>query len=190
MKDRLDQYTMAQFIDIACGDYSHIDTDADTARRVAESLIARYNEVSDPVATRTRVVEKEKESKILAKMKLYRIILNLINVFDAYDDVRVILSEAKLTNISSVADNERMKAKIEQLLRSETSKYERMLKENQEDAGQENVSASEIRDSFDKQTARLMSHYKFAISHETISASIYASLVEMACRQQRQQVSK
>ena len=81
MKERLDQYTMSQFIDIACGDYSSIGAEPEEARRVAESLIGKYNELAEPLAAKTRLVEAEKFSKNEMKIKLYSILLNLIIVY-------------------------------------------------------------------------------------------------------------
>ena len=189
MKERLDQYTMSQFIDIACGDYSPIDADSETSKHVAGSLIEKYNELAEPIAAKTRLLEAEKVCKNEIRVKLYSILLNLIYVYQAYDDVRDILITAKSDNVAAIADDLRLVAKIEQLLRTEKSLRERMLKERQEGV-RKDVSEDEIRASFDRQTARLMSHFKFAISHRNISASVYASLVDMACRQQRQQASK
>ena len=188
MKDRLDQYSMAQFIDIACGDYTHIDADAETARQIAGNLIDKYNNAADTVSTMSRLLEGEKAGKNDSKIKFYRILLNIINVYDAYDDVRDILKTAGLGNIANRGD-ESLKAKIEQMLRTEECLYERMMQERKGDL-KGNVSEDELRASFDHQTARLMAHFKFTINHETISASVYASLVNMACKQQRQQASK
>ena len=50
MKKRLDQFTMAQFIDIACGDYSSIGADPETSKQVANSLLEQYNNMADPVS--------------------------------------------------------------------------------------------------------------------------------------------
>lgn len=186
MKNRLDQYTMAQFIDIVCGDFSHIDAELKDARGIAESLIQQYNETSDPVASKVRLVENEKFGKSEAKVAFYNILLNIINVYGAYNDVRELLNSAHFTNISR-RDDAGMKAKIEQLLRSEESNLLRLKKEREEDASLRHE--EDTRASFDKQTAALMVHFKMPISHETISASVYANLVNNFCRQQRQQAA-
>ena len=52
MKKRLNQYTMAQFIDIACGDYTHIGADTETSKQVAASLMEQYNNLADPATAR------------------------------------------------------------------------------------------------------------------------------------------
>lgn len=185
MKNRLDQYTMAQFIDIACGDYSCIDAEPETAKEVAESLIGRYNDASDPVSAKSRLLEQEKRARCKCKVVLYRILLNLINVYKAYDDVRDIFNMLG-DNETAQQDDDVLKARLEQMLRSEEFLQKRLEQEREAEAPEE-VSEDEIRTSFDRQTARLMAHFKFAINHERITASVYASLVDMACRQQRQQ---
>ena len=176
---------MAQFIDIACGDYAPIDAGAEHKRQIAESLIEQYNNIADPVAAKSLILEKEKVARNDARIKLYRIMLNLINVYSAYDEVRDILLLTRQDNIAARED-ERLKAKIEQMLRTEESLHERMANE-MKNASPSQVSENEFRASFDRQTARLIAHFKFAVNHESISASVYANLVNMACRQQRQQ---
>ena len=184
MKKRLDQYTMAQFIDIACGDYSAMDADGEQAKEIAASLVDQYNTISDPASSKSRLLDEESKSRTSARIKLYRILLNLINVYGAYDDVRGILTMSGMSNIAKRED-ESLKAKIEQMLRTDESRYERMKEEGKEESFQ-NLSGDDLRASFDQQTARLMTHFKFAINHEAISASVYANLVNTACRQQRQ----
>ena len=188
MKKRLDQYTMLQFIDIACGDYSHIDADSETARAVAASLIEQYNNASDPASAKSRLIENVKLAKSRAKIVLYRILLNLINIYDAYDDVRGVLNLSGDSIIAS-RDDAGLKLKIEKMLRSEESRYERMEMEIHENMTGE-MSEEEFRASFDRQTAVMMTHFKLTISHESISASVYANLVHMANRQQLQQAAK
>ena len=188
MKQRLDQFTMAQFIDIACGDYSAIDSDGEKAKNIASNLMEQYNIAADPASAKARLLEVERISKNDAKIKLYRILLNLINVFGDYDDVRDILKLAGQGNIAR-RDDASLKAKIEQMQRTEEALRERMEDERKKTPLQD-ASEDDIRASFDQQTARLMAHFKFAINHDSISASVYANLVNMACREPRQQKGK
>ena len=65
----------------------------------------------------------------------------------------------------------------------------RLLAEKKESmAG--NTTIDDFRSEFDSQTAALIAHFKFSISHEHISASVYANLVNIACKQQRRQAEK
>ncbi|MBR1467342.1 MAG: hypothetical protein IJ606_01785 [Bacteroidaceae bacterium] len=182
MKQRLDQYTIAQFIDIISGDLSSIDADGEAAAKIASSLVEQYNVAADPVSAKAQLSSHEKDSKNDAKIKLYRILLNLINVFGAYDEVRDILCLAKQGNVAKREDKS-LKSKIEQMLRTEEALQERS--ENEKRGNDTQDVAESVRASFDSQTARLMAHFKFSISHETMSASIYANLVKMACKEQR-----
>ena len=188
MKKRLDQFTMAQFIDIACGDYTAIGADSETAKQTAASLMEQYNYMADPATARARLLDDERYAKNGARIKLYRILLNLINIYEAYDDVRAILILAREDRIAK-RENVSLKTKIEQMLRTEEALRERMEQERKQNFP-DNFSEDEFRASFDMQTARLMAHFKFAINLETVSASVYATLVNMACRQQRQQAAK
>ena len=100
-------------------------------------------------------------------------------------DILLIIKEDKIVR----RGKDSLKAKIEQMLRSEESQYERMENERKQ-SSPETFSEDEFRASFDMQTARLMAHFKFSINIETVSASVYANLVNMACKQQRQQAAK
>lgn len=187
MKKELSRYTMAQFIDIACGDYSCIIAGTEKKERVAESLIAQYNDMSDPVSAKARLIDREKIARNECKIALLRIILNLINVYGAYQEVRDVLGVCGYSHLLN-RDDEKLKAKLEQMLRSEEFLKKRMQEERQEE--NKDVSEEDIRNSFDEQTASLMAHFKFSINHEKISASVYANLVNMACRQQRKQAER
>ena len=188
MKLRLDQFSMAQFIDIACGDYTAINAKDDVARNIASDLMEQYNIVADPVSAKARLLDNERICKNSAKIKLYRILLNLINVFGAYDETRDILNITGQSNVSK-RDDASLKAKIEQMLRTEEALRERTESERKENILQQ-ASEDDVRASFDKQTARLMAYFKFSINLENVSASVYANLVNMACKQQRQQAAK
>ena len=185
MKQRLDQYTIAQFIDIVSGDLSPIDASGETAVKIASSLVEQYNVAADPVSAKAQLSNHATDSKNDGKIKLYRILLNLINVFGAYDDVRNILILAKQDNVAK-RDDKGLKSKIEQMLRTEEALQERSKNEKNEESAQED----DVRAIFDRQTAKLMAHFKFSINHESISASIYANLVCMACKEQHQQAGK
>ena len=178
---------MSQFIDIACGNLSHIGADKETAKKVAAGLIEQYNNLSDPTTAKARLIDGERFARSGAKVKLYRILLNLI-VIEAYNEVRDILTLAGQDRAAQL-DNDGMKPRIEQMLRTEESKLVRMEEERKANATAE-LSEDDFRASFDKQTARLMAHFKFSINHDRITASVYANLVNMACKQQRQQASK
>lgn len=179
---------MAQFIDIVCGDYGSIGASGETAVKIAESLVDQYNRIADPVAVKSRLIADEKLGKSNGKLVLYKILLNLINVLEAYDDVREILKIAGYDHIAG-RDNNGMKSKLEQMLRSEDLNAERLLAEKKESMAS-NTTIDDFRSEFDSQTAALIAHFKFSISHEHISASVYANLVNIACKQQRRQAEK
>ena len=187
MKKRLDQFTMSEFIDIACGNYSLIRADEETAKKVAASLMEQYNNLADPTTAKARLIDEERFAKCGARIKLYRILLNLL-VIEAFDEVRDILTLAGQDRVAKL-DNDGMKPRIEQMLRTEESKLVRMEEERKANSPAD-MPEEEFRASFDRQTARLMAHFKLTINHDRITASVYANLVNMACKQQRQQASK
>lgn len=187
MKERLDQFTMAQFIDIVCGDRSSIGAEDDkVAERVALSLVTEYNNIADPIAAKARVVEGEHKARLSAKIAVAKICMNLINVYGAYDEVRGLLEQSGFA-VSHYSD-ERLKKKVEQIIRSVQTDIDRTKTENQEEFS-ENI-IQDFRASYDMQTARLMAHFKMSIDYNTITASIYANLVNMACSQQRRSALK
>ncbi|MBO4551389.1 MAG: hypothetical protein J5733_11725 [Bacteroidaceae bacterium] len=188
MKKRLNQYTMAQFIDIACGDYSSIDAEPAEAKVIAESLIGQYNDTSDPTAARARLYEQKKTLRSKCKIALYSTLLNLVNIYKAYAEVRDIL---KTTDDADVAelDDEKIGERLELMIKQEVFQKERNEYERSKVKQDSEPTEEEIRCSFDRQTARLMAHFKFSINHDKISASVYANLVNMAIQQQRAQAA-
>lgn len=184
MKTRLDQFTMAQYIDIVCGDRSHIDcNDCREADKVALSLIAEYNNIADPASSKARIIEGERLARTSARIYMARICRNIINVFGDYDAVKVILRDFGY-NVGAY-DNDRLLMKVDQIIRSEEYERERIMNERKAIGNERNWNALELRASFDRQTAVMMSHFKMSIEYERISASIYANLVAMAGSQQR-----
>lgn len=188
MKKRLNQFTMSQFIDIACGDYSSIGAKQEEARAIAENIIAQYNDMSDPVSAKARLYEQEKLSRNRCKTVLYATLLNLVNIYKAYDEVREILKTIGSTDVAELEDD-KLSARLEQMLKQENFQRDRLEFERSKTEPEKEPTEDEIRSSFDRQTARLMAHFKFAITLERISASVYAHLVNMAIRQQRAQAS-
>lgn len=187
MKERLDQFTIGQFIDIVCGDRSSIGAEDDkVAESVTLSLISEYNNIADPVSAKARVISGEHRARLKARLTTAKICSNLISVYGAYDDVRHILVECGYP-VSSYSD-EKLKNKVEQIIRSVQSEIDRLNAEKEEEVA-DNV-MQDFRASYDAQTARLMAHFKMPIDHNTISASVYANLVNMACCQQRKQAIK
>ncbi len=188
---------MSQFLDIACGDYTAICADSETSKQVAVSLMEQYSNAADPTMARARLLDDERFARSGARIKLYRILLNIINLYEtcmeedvqeAYDDVRDILILAGQDR-EAERDNAGLKSKIEQMLRSEESQHERMESERKANTPAD-MSEDDFRASLDTQTARLMAHFKFSINHDRVTASVYANLVNMACKQQRQQAAK
>ena len=188
MKKRLNQFTMAQFIDIACGDYSSIGAKPEEARAIAENIIAQYNDMSDPASAKARLYEQEKFSRNRCKIVLFSTLLNLVNIYKAYDEVRDILKSIGSSDVAELED-EKLAARLEQILKQEKFQHDRMEYERSKSDADKEPTEDEIRSSFDRQTARLMAHFKFAITLERISASVYANLVNMAIRQQRAQTA-
>lgn len=190
MKTRLDQFTMSQFIDIACGNYQCIEApDELSGKAVAMSLISQYREIATPAQAKALIVENESVGKRNMRLVLLRVCLNLMNAFSAYDEVRDILKQAGIGYRN--ADNAGLKVIVEQMIRKDESAAKRYQEEKKKEMEElQGDDEQTLRSSYDTQTAQLMTHFKMSIDHNTVSASIYANLVAIAHRQMEDRASK
>jgi len=182
MRTRLDQYTMAEFIDIVSGDESIIGAETpESAHLTAASLATQYREIANPAQAKSLIVEEEENGKFQSKLTIIGICLNLISVFKDYDSVREILKVGNIY-IGDTSDE-----RIEGSLQAFKRKTEAQMKRKIDEASKENETSEEtdLRSAYDKQTAYMMTYFKMNIDHRTISASIYANLVNIAYNQSK-----
>lgn len=176
MKERLEQLTIGQFVDLLCGDDSILLEDGDKISEITLNLVKRniafeYREICDQAGVGRYLSQVED----LLKANLTLHILSMCETFlkcGAYDKAREVLVEfgVKADRMS----DERLEIEI----RSQAARARKdIAKSEQEVKAGEKADISGLRRSFDSQTASLMSHFKFQIDTSTMKATIYAHLV-------------
>lgn len=175
MKTRLDQLTMAEFIELLCGNTSvvmgkHEFPDPKRLERNVRDLILRYQEISDPAGFKIYLSDEEAEVKARMEVVIYTICHGLL-AQQKYDEIREIMEECGIN--AGRMNEQRLSAEVESRLERAKSALAKIEAEK-EDKKEAEV---DIRAEFDKRTALMMSHFKFQIDTSTMKASVYASLV-------------
>lgn len=175
MKTRLDQLTMAEFIELLCGNTSvvmgkHEFPDPKKLERNVRDLILRYQEISDPAGFRIYLSDEEAEVKARMEVVIYTICHGLL-AQQKYDEIREIMEECGIN--AGRMNEQRLSAEVESRLERAKAALTKIEAEK-EDKKEAEV---DIRAEFDKRTALMMSHFKFQIDTSTMKASVYASLV-------------
>lgn len=173
MIERLDQLTVAQFIDLLCGDTSVITSKhfvkPDKVSTIVRNIIFEYKTISDKSGASTYLSETEDLVKARMQLSLYSICSSLIALRE-YDRVREVLDAAGI-NAATMSDR-RLEIEVKSRLARAKSDLEKIATENEG-----NESEIDIRREFDSQTASLMAHFKFQIDIQTMKASLYAHLI-------------
>jgi hypothetical protein len=169
--ERLDQLTMVQFMDIACGDYKMLGGD----KVKAAELIGAFHRISDPAGYQVILQEKIEDARRKARILLFSVMLTLLSI-DAEDDVRKLLEEIGKTRASRM-EPEKMRVMVEQFLRSERAAQERAENEQRKE---EQPDARKLRADFYTEVSVLMRHFKMAIELNSINAEVYANLRHQA----------
>lgn len=169
--ERLDQLTMVQFMDIACGDYKMLGGD----KVKAAELIGAFHRISDPAGYQALLQERVEDARRKARILLFSVMLTLLSL-DAEDDVRKLLEEIGKTRASRM-EPEKMRMMVEQFLRSERAAQERAEKER---VKEEQPDARKLRADFYTEVSVLMRHFKMAIELNSINAEVYANLRHQA----------
>ena len=170
MISRLDELTMAQFVDLACGDYSLVDGDK---KRAAE-IIGDYRRISNPADYEASLSGGSRQARRKAMILIYSV-LRVLLPLDGEAEVKKILGELGRTRTASM-DTERLKRFLEQMELSERAAYERERNEDDEKP----VDAKQLRADFYKEASVLMRHFKMAIDLHSVNAEVYANLRHQA----------
>lgn len=185
MKTRLNQLTMAEFIDLHCGDSSvllengeHIQEE--DLKKKTTDLIFEYRNIVDPVGVKSTLLEYEEVLRDNTKIVFFQVCKKLVSI-NAFDEVKEILMMYGI-NLTS-ATNEKVAQVVEQELKTALHNKERndAIRENTEEDESLNT-PDKIRASYDAEIASLMGFYKMSIDIHNLSAAVYANLVVQAVK--------
>lgn len=176
MIERLEQLTMTQFIDLACGDTSVLHPHREIVSpakvdKVARNIIHEYRTIVNEAGEKSLISSIEDASKANMEVIIFKICTNMIAIAE-FERVRDILIEYGV-NAGNMS-NQRLTAEVKSRLGRAKRRMERTEKDDKED---KETDKSDIRKSFDEQTAAMMAHYKFQIDTSTMKATLYAHLV-------------
>lgn len=182
MKERLNQISLYDFIEISCGNYQCLLAEGepvsnDELKERASKLIVDYRNIVNPIGMKAMLLDREDMVKERSKLLLLRICQTLISI-DSYDDVRGILN---LLNVNTqVMDNDQVKSKLEYMLHSALFEQKRNDERRNEESQDKKATSEQIRASFDSEIAFLMTYFKMNIDIHSTNAAIYANIVHQA----------
>lgn len=184
MKERLDQLTLAQFVDLLCGDTSvllsqHEVGNTEKMAAASRAIVMEYRAIADPSGTNAFL--RQGEGKVRSKMGvvLYTLCQNLV-AMKQYDKVREVFVGLGIAGAARWSDS-RVDGTV-------TAKLAQARREAEETDTEEDGS-TDVRRQFDIQTASLMAYFKFQIDPGTVKASLYAHLVARHNREIKAQLA-
>lgn len=175
MKERLEQLTLSQFVDLVCGDTSvllgpHEIGNSHKVAQATRSIVMEYRSITDPGGISAFLMHIEKWIKAKLDVILFTMCRNLI-MLKHTDRVREVLVEHGMS--ASGWPDGRVAATVNAKLAQAQREAVELDEENEKTAEERR----NIRSMFDEQTASLMVHFKFQIDPLTIKATVYANLV-------------
>lgn len=179
MKQRLDQLTLQELIELSCGDYSVLlegdEQMDDQVIRNAASIMSTYKSIANPTQSKVDLLGKEKVSKLRMKEKCARICLMLCESGHA-DMARDVLKELYI-NPEHMKTDEAVAAQCQAIL----GEVEYEAKRLDERAGDtKSTQPDKIRQDWYAEIASVMGVFRMNIDPTHTNAAIYANLVHQA----------
>lgn len=176
MKERLEQLTVARFVDLLCGETDvlvpkHEFVSERKKAEIARNIMIEYRQIADPAGLRRYLSDSEDMIKARNTVFLFELCHRLVLIHE-FERVREILHEYGLN--AGGMDDRRLEAEVVSRLERARLDVVRMEEVGRDHHGADN---DEIRRHFDEQTAALMAYFKFQIDPVSMGAAIYAHLV-------------
>lgn len=184
MKTRLEDLTIAQFIDLVCGQADIILSKHEVAGEYDKSTIIRdivleYREIVDPVMAKQNLLRFEDLVTARLEVILFRMCSDLIDMND-HGAAREVLAVYGI-NAQAMTPN-RIAAEV----KSRLERARKKVADLQDESEKETPTPEEIRRQFDEQTANLMAHFRFQIDTTSMKATVYAHLVALHARHNKE----
>lgn len=179
MKTRLSELTLADFIEMECGNLEVLKGRHEVVPR--ERLVkARYDisnefqSIASPSSFKSMVIGRGKKTKLRAKVMFFGTLKALVEMY-AFDDVRRLLTAYGID--CSKFDDARLAAEVSQQLNAANFDLKRIGIESEDES---TATPDDIRKGYEDMVADLMILNKMSIDIETIRASVFASMVRKA----------
>lgn len=187
MKQKLEELTIGQFVDLICGDTSvllgrHEIASPQKEAAAIRDIVFEYRELSDRAGAQSYLSNIEELIRNKVRMSIFSECLELVRV-RKYETARNIMVQLGI-GVAKMSD-ERLTAEIKSQF-ARARQAEARAKENSHGPDGD---AAEIRRSFDEQTAALIAFFKFQIDTDTMKATIYALLVARYNREIKAQLA-
>lgn len=172
----LSRLSMFDFIELLCGNREVLMEEGDNdsmLENVASELIYQYQCIVNPSGVESEILYKEEKIKIKYRITIAKILKALISI-NAVDDVVGLLSEMGITGI----EREKIPARIDRMI-AEAEYMKKRIDDNSHTSGKKNT-PDDIRTSFDREIAFLMTYFKMNIDIRNITAGVYANMVHQA----------
>lgn len=172
----LSRLSLLSFIELSCGNNEvlreHKKESTEDLKKVASELLYTYQGIVNPSGLETLLMDKEERLKIQYKLSLCKILKIMIGI-NAYDEVSGTL------NMMGFGETEPdMMLKRIDRIKAEAEYLKHRLDDNVKDTKKR--TPDDIRASFDKEIAFLMTYYKMNIDVNIVSAGVYANMLRQA----------
>lgn len=187
MKEKLEQLTLSQFVDLVCGNTKVLlgkhETSIPAKLAVAtRNIVLEYRSIADPGGTNSYF--QHIENWIKAKMNvIFFTMCGNLTALNRYDKAREVLETYGLP-ASRWTDG-----RVDGTIQAKLAQAQRELDEMEAENEKASEEREKIRAQFDAQTAALMAHFKFQIDPATIKATLYANLVDRHNREVKAQIA-
>lgn len=177
---RLDSLTLAQFIDLACGNYdiiAHASKSPKELHETARALIEEYRMITDPTGYKQSVLEMEDASRLKSFAFMFGLLEVCLLTEGSEDEVRDILAnDLGRRRVLSMS----RKQLVDFVSREKRTYDFRLKRTGDNESPDAHYSEDEIRRGFSSEIAFVMAYFKMSIDVHVISASVYANLVRQA----------
>lgn len=184
MIERLDQLTLADLIEVSCGNTDMLGYEDKVAGiNAANRIIMEYMSIAQPQRAKMHLNDDEEVTKLTMREKCLKILLLLCELGHPAKAKEVLIelgvSEAHLK------DDHAIQVRCQAML--DDVRYEmRRLQEQRKADAEKLKSHDETRKAWYAEIAFVMSTLKTSIDVATINASIYANLVHQAVERSKQ----
>ncbi len=187
MKEKLEQLTLSQFVELVCGNTGVLLGKAEIGHPsklavATRNIVFEYRSIADPggMSTYFRHIEDMIKDKI--NVIIFTMLNNLVSL-KQYDRAREVLVEYGLS-ASDWTDG-----RVDGIIKAKLAQSQRALEDKEAENEKVIVERDKIRAQFDSQIAFIMAHFKFQIAPDTIKATLYANLVARYNREIKAQMA-
>lgn len=171
----LSRLNMYDFIELLCGNNRVLLEDGDNDSMLengASELIYQYQCIVNPSGIESALLEKEEKIKIKYRITIAKILKALMSI-DAIEDVIELLKEMGYY----INERDKISSKIDRMI-AEAEYMKKRIDDNSHTSGKKNT--TDVRASFDREIAFLMTYFKMNIDTRNITAGVYANMVHQA----------